>query len=172
MTCTCPNPTASSEINKIIFNHTCNNTVSIQSCPNTVTLYSSPSVCISTTVTLYSTVSPTSTAEPISNTIETTNLVGTPTETYTSLSSTCPPPLDRHILLNIVIPAAGGIIGLLIVLLLVVIIGWVCTCRIMKKRGKMEINILHDRYYHVTGDYNMLIAFNTCKVTIHKFKHP
>ena len=158
MTCTCPNPTASSEISTIAINHTCNNTVSIQSCPNIVTLYSSTSVYISTT--LYSTVGSTSTTDPISNTTGTTS-----TETYTSPPSTCP---ERPILLKIVVPAAGGTMGLLIVLLLAVTTGWVCTCQIMKKRGKMEINIMQDRYCLVR-DYNniMLIASNMYKLTIH-----
>ena len=44
------------------------------------------------------------------------------------------------------IPVMGALIGLLVVLLLVVTTGWVCTHRIMKIRGKMEINRMQDRY--------------------------
>jgi hypothetical protein len=170
MTCTCPNPTASSEINKTVFNQTCNETVSIHSCTNTVTLYSPLSVYISTTQNL--TVCPTSTTESIPNRIETTNLVGTPTDTYpVSSSISCPPwhtASDRLILFNTVIPAAAGIIGLLVVFLLVVISGWVCTCRIMKKRGKMEINIIQERY---CLDYTCTY-YNRKLQKVHKYKIP
>jgi hypothetical protein len=66
-------------------------------------------------------------------------------------TSTCP------LQLNIVLPAIGGLMGLLILLLLVVVSGWVCTCRIMKKRGKMEINIMQDRYCLVLKDYTCIV---------------
>ena len=69
-----------------------------------------------------------------------TSEMHTPTSMYSPATETNAPTIQT-VLLIIAAPA----IGVLVVLLLVVITGWVCTCRIMKKRGKMEINIMQDR---------------------------
>ena len=157
----------SSEINKTAFNQICNETVSIQLCPNSVavTLHSSTPVYISTTPVYWGSDYHADIRKP----------TATPNRTVISTSTTVTVASDRPILLKIVVPVAGAITGLLIVLLLVVISGLVCTCRIMKKRGKVEKSIMQNRYCLVRGlqlYYTMLIASIMCKLTIHKFKYP
>ena len=130
----------------------------------TVTLHSSIPVYISTTPVYWGSDYHADIRKP----------TATPNRTVTSTSTTVTVASDRPILLKIVVPVAGVITGLLIVLLLVVISGLVCTCRIMKKRGKMEKSIMQNGYCLVKGLklYTMLIASIMCKLTIHKFKHP
>ena len=113
----------------------CTNSVTIQTCTEKVpiTTYLRTLVYIPTTVHVSAYPSPTTTL--ISHNIMTSS----PTNT------------NQGILLNIALPATGGLVGLLIVLLLVVVTGWVCTCQIMKKRGKMVINMTQDRYYSIRG---------------------
>ena len=84
-----------------------------------------------------------------------------------SLSTTYLPTSETHAPTAQTVPsielyATASAIGALVVLLLAVISGWVCTCRNMKKRGKMEINIMQDRYIYclVRDCINiMLIAY-------------
>ena len=152
MTCTCPECTH--EIRTTVLNQTCSKTVTVQSCTNTITI--PPLKYISTT-----SVCPSPTTKLISKRIETTIVDVISTKSL----SICLPASERPILLNFVIPAAGGLVGLLIVLLLAVITGWVCTCRIMKKRGKMEINTMQDRYYFVVQyclEYTVMSYVQKC----------
>ena len=127
-TCNCLDCTP--EISKIQFDQ-CTKTVTIQSCAKDVH-----------TTTIYDTYTPTIVHVSIC-----------PSPSNQASSSICP---SQPIPINIAIPATGVLVSLLIVLLLVVITGWVCTCRIMKKRGKMEINIMQDRYLHQQKKHNQL----------------
>ena len=77
-----------------------------------------------------------------------TNTVTIQTRTTVCLTTSAP---TAQTVPSIELYATASATGALVVLLLVVIPGWVCTCRIMKKRGKMEINIMQDRYCLVRG---------------------
>ena len=125
MTCNCHTP----EISTIGLDQ-CTKTVTIQSCANN-DVYTTTIRDVYTPTTVYENIHP------------------SPSTSYPASSSVCP---LQSIPLNIAIPATGALFSLLVVLLLVVITGWVCTCRIMKKRGKMEIKIMQDRYYFVVQD--------------------
>ena len=45
--------------------------------------------------------------------------------------------------------ALGTTVGLLAVLLMLAIIGWVCTCMILKKKTTMNINKTNNRYIYI-----------------------
>ena len=95
------------------------------------------------------TVCPSTTSSLLSQTKETVNVtasMASSTNIYHP-STTCSPTSEIHVpTLTVPLTIAAPTTGALVVLLIVVTIGWVCTCRIMKKRGKMEINIMQDRY--------------------------
>ena len=50
--------------------------------------------------------------------------------------------------------ALGATVGLLAVLLILAIIGWVCTCVILKKKATMNINKTNNRYI-----YNVILVY-------------
>ena len=137
------------EINITGINH-CVSTATVKSCTNkvTVTVHSIKHVCTPTTV--YASVCSSPIISIKSQITMTTTVLNMSVFTQISypLSPSCSPASEtcastmHAIPLTIVAPA----IGALVVLLLVVTTGWVCTCRIMKKRGKMEINVMQDRY--------------------------
>ena len=107
----------------------------------TVTMYSSIYAYILRTVQVSVCPSPTTSLKP--KMMETTNINISNTTCFIPTNSPAINTSTPTVPLIIVAPAAGA----LAVLLLVVTTGWVCTCRIMKKRGKMEINIMQDRYF-------------------------
>ena len=139
MTCTCPERTSVNQYTE---------TITIQSCAKevyTTVMYSVNNVCTPTTV--YASVGQSSTTT-LKSQIRTTNMLSTSSSTNTSYlsPSICPQSSERAlILLNVLLPATGALVGLLIVLLLVVCTGWMCTCRTMKKKGRMNINVIQDR---------------------------
>lgn len=66
-----------------------------------------------------------------------TPTVSAPTGTHTSTM--------QMTLLGIAIPSTGVLLGLLIALLLVTTTGWVYTCWILKKRGRMTTERMNSR---------------------------
>ena len=151
MTCACQ-AEHTREISTVRLNQCNIKTSTIQACTNhtfryvhTATIHSTKFVYQPTTVHVNNCPSPT----PESNskptlTKRTYYEDDRPPISSTWASSTIPTATKEVATLQMfLIPVMGG---LLVVLLLVVSTGWVCTHRIMKKRGKMEINTMQDRY--------------------------
>ena len=158
MTCACQAEHAQ-EIGTVGLDQ-CIKTATVQICTNnthvyTATIHSTKFVYKPTTVHVSICPSPTngSNSKPmLTKTITISSYKDNSYQASSSSPSSTFPPASKEvamlqILLNIATPATAALMGLLIVLLLVVIIGWVCTCQTMKKRGKMKINIMQDRYY-------------------------
>ena len=122
-------------------------TTVLSQCTNSITIHTKEITYLATTVYTPTTVQVSVCPSPTTS-VYSHILIKSSTNTSCPSSTTCSPTdtiQKSEIPLNIAISATGALVGLLIVLLLVVISGWVCTFRIMKKRGKMEINMMQDR---------------------------
>ena len=124
-------------------------TVSVTVCPSSTTALKSQikgitNVCSQCTNTATVTVQ---TCTPVQVTVCPSSLSSL-SATYLPTSETHAPTAQTVPSIELYTYATASAIGALVVLLLAVISGWVCTCRIMKKRGKMEINIMQDRYIY------------------------
>ena len=135
------------------------NTTALNQCTETNTVQSratdsevTATVYMSTTVQISVYPSPTtslkSQTEEATSVISVTPLTNTsyPSPTHSPTSKSPAPTMQR---ISLIIAASAA--GVLVVLLLAIITGWVCTFRIMKKKGRMKKYLMQARYYSIRG---------------------